>query len=131
MNTFLINRQHTEVTLEISLQEDQDGVCLTHQITGRWQGVQHICLKRAHVQAIRQSWSSILDQQKTVVLEDSLDQTNRSFEIAHITRLEEHIHLYHATTQHAEECVMQVADFEAFLRWYEESHELQETKDHA
>ena len=122
METIIRQYEHEEVTQQISIRCDPDGMILTNSLTGRWNEVQQIRLNSDHIQTINHLWLTITQNEKieTCTIADSMDQESLTFEIVHATCIDPSIHLYRATQARIENCTLKVEEFRAVLDCYQE-----------
>src|SRR5437773_11524491 len=118
VETILIRRyEHEEVTQQISIRCDPDGMVLTNSLMGQWNEVQQIRFSNDHIQTINHLWLTITENKRieTCSIANSMDQERQTFEIVHATCIEQRIHLYRATQAGIDNCTHKVAKFRAPL----------------
>jgi hypothetical protein len=121
MKTALFTHHYEGVFHQITIsdEKDGDGLSITNTLTGRWNKTQCISLRDEHLQTILHLWEKIIvGDGETFSLFDALDQELQSFEIVHLTRIEQWISLYRATVAGVENCTLRQHEVRDILDWY-------------
>ena len=119
--TTIFHQKYEEVTYQIDVCCDKGAMVLTSTLTGRWNETQTIVLRDEHVQAIDHMWATLetSGKAKTYSIADSLDQDQPSFEIVHITYIEQRAYLFRASHVGIENCVLRMTGLRQAIDSYQ------------